>query len=58
MRKAACWLFTLLLCGSAFGRDVIVASYNIESYPVADERKDGGGAQGGPEAGRGGQRRR
>jgi hypothetical protein len=42
MRQAACWLFTLLLCGSAFGRDVIVASYNIESYPIPDERNDGG----------------
>jgi endonuclease/exonuclease/phosphatase family metal-dependent hydrolase len=41
MRCAACWLFTLLLCGSASGRDIIVASYNIESYPITEDKKNG-----------------
>jgi endonuclease/exonuclease/phosphatase family metal-dependent hydrolase len=41
MRTAACWLFGLLLCGPLLGREIVVASYNVENYLLADRRKDG-----------------
>ncbi len=41
MRKAACWLLSLLLCGPLLGKEIVVASYNVENYLLADRRKDG-----------------
>ena len=32
MRKVTCWLFSLLLCGSLAGQEIVVASYNVENY--------------------------
>jgi endonuclease/exonuclease/phosphatase family metal-dependent hydrolase len=32
MRKAACWLLSLLLCGPLLGDEIVVASYNVENY--------------------------
>jgi endonuclease/exonuclease/phosphatase family metal-dependent hydrolase len=32
MRKAACWLCSLLLCASLWGEEIVVASYNVANY--------------------------
>src|SRR5262245_40585378 len=32
MRKAACWLLSVLLCASLSGEEIIVASYNVQNY--------------------------
>jgi endonuclease/exonuclease/phosphatase family metal-dependent hydrolase len=32
MRKAACWLLSLLLCGPLLSDEIVVASYNVENY--------------------------
>ncbi|HEY5779353.1 MAG TPA: endonuclease/exonuclease/phosphatase family protein [Terrimicrobiaceae bacterium] len=35
MRKAACWLLGLLLCGPLRGGEIVVASYNVGNYWLA-----------------------
>jgi predicted extracellular nuclease len=32
MRKAACWLLSVLLCASLSGEEIVVASYNVQNY--------------------------
>jgi endonuclease/exonuclease/phosphatase family metal-dependent hydrolase len=41
MRTAACWLLGLLLCCPLLGKEIVVASYNVENYLLVDRRKDG-----------------
>ena len=41
MRKAACWLLGLFLCAPLAGREIVVASYNVENYLPTDRQKDG-----------------
>jgi endonuclease/exonuclease/phosphatase family metal-dependent hydrolase len=41
MRKGTCWLFSLVLCGSLAGKEIVVASYNVENYLLGDRQKDG-----------------
>ena len=36
MRKAACWLLSFVLCASLSGEEIIVASYNVQSYWLVD----------------------
>ena len=36
MRKAACWLLSLLLCASLSAEEIIVASYNVQNYWLID----------------------
>ena len=36
MRKAACWLLSVLLCASLSGEEIIVASYNVQNYWLLD----------------------
>ena len=41
MRKVTCCLFSLVLCGSLAGKEIVVASYNVENYLLGDRQKDG-----------------
>ena len=41
MRKVACWLFSLVLCGPLVSKEIVVASYNVENYLLIDRQKDG-----------------
>jgi predicted extracellular nuclease len=41
MRKVTCWLFSLILCGSLAGKEIVVASYNVDNYLLDDRQKDG-----------------
>ena len=36
MRKAACWLLSLLLCASLSAEEIVVASYNVQNYWLVD----------------------
>jgi endonuclease/exonuclease/phosphatase family metal-dependent hydrolase len=40
MRAVACWYFVSFLCGPLLGEEIVVASYNVENYLLADG-KDG-----------------
>ena len=41
IRKAACWLLGLFLCAPLAGREIVVASYNVENYLPTDRQQDG-----------------
>ncbi|HEY5705073.1 MAG TPA: endonuclease/exonuclease/phosphatase family protein [Terrimicrobiaceae bacterium] len=41
MRKVACWVFGLFLCGSLAAKEIVVASYNVENYLLTDRLKEG-----------------
>jgi endonuclease/exonuclease/phosphatase family metal-dependent hydrolase len=41
MRKVACWFLSLFLCDLLLSEEVVVASYNVESYSLVERRKDG-----------------
>ena len=41
MRAVACWCFVSFLCGPLLGEEIVVASYNVENYLLADRQKDG-----------------
>jgi endonuclease/exonuclease/phosphatase family metal-dependent hydrolase len=41
MRKVACWFLSLFLCAPLVSEEIVVASYNVESYLRADRQRDG-----------------
>ena len=41
MRKVACWLFSSCPLRFPSGKEIVVASYNVENYLLGDRQKDG-----------------
>lgn len=41
MRAVACWYFVSFLCGPLLGEEIVVASYNVANYLLADRQRDG-----------------